>query len=101
MTIVKRITAVLALAIFTVALSFPVATSAEPGPAPAKAAAVTSPAPPMPHPEIDDAMRLLNQAQDHLHHAAHDFGGHRDKAMGHIDQALNELRAALEYANHH
>lgn len=55
----------------------------------------------MPHPEIDDAMRLLNQAQDHLQHAAHDFGGHRDKAMGHINQALEELRAAIEYANHH
>jgi hypothetical protein len=101
MTIVKRITTVLALVAFAAALSFPVATSAEPGPAPTKAPAVTSPAPPMPHPEIDDAMRLLNQAQDHLNHAAHDFGGHRTKAMDHINQAMNELHAAIEYANHH
>ena len=55
----------------------------------------------MPHPEIDDAMRLLNQAQDHLSHAAHDFGGHRDKAMDRIREAQRELQLALDYANHH
>ncbi|MFZ0333092.1 MAG: hypothetical protein WAN10_17215 [Candidatus Acidiferrales bacterium] len=101
MMIVKKITTVLALAAFAAALSFPAATSAEPGPAPAKAPAVTSPAPPMPHPEIDDAMRLLNEAQDHLSHAAHDFGGHRTKAMDHIGKAQEELRAALAWANSH
>ena len=101
MTIIRKVTTILALLAFTAALSFPKATSAEPGPAPAKAPAVTSPAPPMPHPEIDDAMRLLNQAQDHLGHAAHDFGGHRTKAMDHISKALDELRAALAYANTH
>lgn len=100
MKIAARISTVLALFAFVVALSFPLATSVEAGPAPAKAA-VTSPAPPMPHPEIDDAMRLLNQAQDHLNHAAHDFGGHRTKAMEHIGKALEELHAALDYANHH
>lgn len=99
MKIVTRISTVLALVALVVALSFPLATSAEPGPAPAKAA-VTSPVPP-PHPEIDDAMRLLNQAQDHLNRAAHDFGGHRTKAMEHISKALGELHAAVEYANHH
>lgn len=100
MKIVTRVSTILALFAFVVALSFPLATSAESGPAPAKAA-VTSPVPPMPHPEIDDALRLLNQAQDHLNHAAHDFGGHRTKAMEHIGKALEELHAALEYANHH
>ncbi|HEV2421182.1 MAG TPA: hypothetical protein VGS59_05675 [Candidatus Acidoferrales bacterium] len=99
MKIVTRISTVLALVAFVAALTFPLATSAEPGPAPAKSA-ITSPVPP-PHPEIDDAMRLLNQAQDHLNHAAHDFGGHRVKAMDHISKALEELRAAKEYANHH
>jgi hypothetical protein len=101
MTIMRRITTVLALLAFVAVLSFAPATSAEPGPAPAKAPAVTSPVPPMPHPEIDDAMRLLNDAQDHLSHAAHDFGGHRTKAMDHIGKALEELRAALAYANSH
>lgn len=100
MKIVTRISTVLALFAFVVALSFPLATSAEPGPAPAKPA-VTSPVPPPPHPEIEDALRLLNQAQDHLNHAAHDFGGHRVKAMDHISKAMEELHAAVEYANHH
>ena len=100
MKIVTRISTVLALFAFVVALSFPLATSAEPGPAPAKPA-VTSPVPPPPHPEIEDALRLLNQAQDHLNHAAHDFGGHRVKAMDHISKAMEELHAAIEYANHH
>ncbi len=102
MKIVTRISTVLALLAFAVALSYPAATSAEPGPTAVKAAAVTSPAPvPPPHPEIDDAIRLLNQAQDHLNHAAHDFGGHRTAAMGHISKALDELHKAIDYANHH
>ena len=100
MKIVTRISTILALFAFVVALSFPLATSAEPGPAPAKAT-ITSPVPPPPHPEIDDAMRLLSQAQDHLNHAATDFGGHRLKAIDHISKALDELRAAKEWANHH
>lgn len=100
MKIVTRISTVLALLAFVVALSFPLATSAEPGPAPAKAT-VTSPVPPPPHPEIEDAIRLLKQAQDHLNHAGTDFGGHRENAIGHINKALDELHAALEYADHH
>jgi hypothetical protein len=101
MKIVKSISTILALVAFVAALSTPVPTSAEPGPAPAKAPAVMHPAPPMPHPEIDDALRLLNDAQDHLSHAAHDFGGHRTKAMDHIGKAVEELHAALAWANSH
>lgn len=103
MNIVKRISTVLALLAFAAAVSFPVATSAEPGPPAVKAPVVTSsaPVPPRHHPEIDDAMRLLNEAQDHLNHASHDFGGHRLAAMDHISKALDELHKAVEYANHH
>lgn len=101
MTIVKRITTILALVAFAAALSFPLPTSAEPGPAAAKAPAITAPVPPPPHPEIEDAMRLLNDAQGHLGKAAHDFGGHREKAMDHISKALEELRAGIAYADHH
>ncbi|HKF52479.1 MAG TPA: hypothetical protein VKB26_09220 [Candidatus Acidoferrales bacterium] len=100
MKIATRISTVLALVAFVVALSFPLATSAEPGPAPAKPA-VTRPVPPPAHPEIEDAMRLLKQAQDHLNHASHDFGGHRENAMNHISKAMEELHAAIEYADHH
>lgn len=101
MKIVTRISTVLALLAFAAALSYPAATSAEPGPTAVKAT-VTSPAPVPPHhPEIDDAMRLLNQAQDHLNHAAHNFGGHRAAAMEHIGKAMEELHRAIEYADHH
>lgn len=101
MKIVTRISTVVALLAFAAALSYPASTSAEPGPAVVKAA-VASPAPVPPrHPEIDDAMRLLNQAQDRLNHAAHDFGGHRVAAMEHVSKALEELHKAIEYANHH
>jgi hypothetical protein len=98
MTMAKKITTILAAAAFAGALSLPMATSADPGPATAKATGVTAaPAVPQPrerHPEIRDAVRLLTQAQDRLSHAAHDFGGHRVKAMQHISEALEELHAA-------
>lgn len=60
-------------------------------------------APPQPkerHPEIRDAMQLRNQAQDHLTQAAHDFGGHRVKAVKHISEALEELHAAQQFGKH-
>lgn len=99
MRLTKRVLTLLAVIAFGVGLSLPLATSAEP--APAKATATTAMPAPGPHPEIDDAMRLLRQADDHLAHAAHDFGGHRDKARHHIAEALAELDAALKYADTH
>jgi predicted anti-sigma-YlaC factor YlaD len=99
MKLTKRILTILAVTAFGIALSLPLATSAEPGPA--KTTATTAMPAPGPHPEIDDAMRLLRQADDHLAHAAHDFGGHRDKARHHIAEALAELDAALKYADTH
>ena len=47
------------------------------------------------HPEIQGAIRSLEQAKHQLQHAAHDFDGHRSKALEHIDQALQECHAAL------
>ncbi|MFZ0211832.1 MAG: hypothetical protein WBE20_14365 [Candidatus Acidiferrales bacterium] len=99
MTITKRIMTILAVAAFGIALSFPLATSAEPGPA--RTTATTALPAPGPHPEIDDAIRLLRQADNRLAHAAHDFGGHRDKARHAIGDALGELNAALKYADTH
>jgi hypothetical protein len=53
------------------------------------------------HPEIRRAIRLLNRAYFLLNRkAAHDFGGHRVKAMQEIQEALQELRAALQYDKH-
>lgn len=48
------------------------------------------------HPEIRAAQRDLRQAKTRLEHAAHDYAGHRVKAIGLIDGALEELRLALE-----
>ncbi len=49
------------------------------------------------HPEIREAMRALNNAKHELtKEAANDFGGHKAKAIEHINQALEELRDALQ-----
>ncbi len=52
------------------------------------------------HPEIRAALRHLNQARESLAHAAHDFGGHRAKALELTDSAIRECREALEYDKH-
>jgi hypothetical protein len=49
------------------------------------------------HPEIRDAIRALENARNHLQKGAHDFGGHRVKALEHVNQALEECRQALQY----
>jgi hypothetical protein len=53
------------------------------------------------HPRLHEAMRSLEVAKKHLEAAPHDFGGHRTKAIEHINAALEECRAALEYAKEH
>ena len=49
------------------------------------------------HPQIRGAIRALEVAKKHLESAAHDFGGHRLRALEHVNQALGECRAALEF----
>jgi hypothetical protein len=49
------------------------------------------------HPEIEDALRSLDHAREHLQHAAHDFGGHRVEAIRAIDEAERQLRICLQY----
>jgi len=49
------------------------------------------------HPEIRAAMRALQNAKRELEKGAHDFGGHRVKALEHVNQALAECREALTY----
>ena len=53
-----------------------------------------------PHPEIRTAQRSLNDAAMRLEHAAHDFGGHRARALELIHQAQGELEAALRFDRH-
>ena len=47
------------------------------------------------HPELHKAIRKLRGAKQDLEKASHDYGGHKAKAMEAINQALEELRAAL------
>lgn len=49
------------------------------------------------YPEIHQAIKRLSKAKEDLQHAAHDFGGHRVKAIQAIDQALQELHEALAF----
>ena len=49
------------------------------------------------HPQIEDALRALAGAKEHLEHAAHDFGGHRVDAIRAIDEADRQLRICLQY----
>jgi len=49
------------------------------------------------HPEIREAIHHLEQAKQSLEHAAHDFGGHRSKALEHVNQALAECNEALHF----
>ena len=52
------------------------------------------------HPEIRAAQTHLMQAKARLEHASHDFAGHRVKAIEHINEALEELKLALQSDRH-
>lgn len=104
---IRKVVSILAAAVFVIAFSLPLTTKAVP-PNPAKAPATAALTAPQdrddakePHPEIRAAIRQLEGAKAGLQkYGAHDFGGHRVKAIGHIDQALAELREALKYDKH-
>lgn len=49
------------------------------------------------HPEIQRAIRSLEQARDYMQHAAHDFGGHRVEALRACDHAIEQLRDAERF----
>jgi len=52
------------------------------------------------HPEIREAIHSLEKAKEHLRHADHDFGGHREAALAACDNAINQLKLALESDRH-
>ena len=49
------------------------------------------------HPEIRAAVRSLERAKLDLQRADHDFGGHRADALRATDEAIRQLKLALEY----
>jgi hypothetical protein len=48
------------------------------------------------HPHIHDALGQCREAKSELAAAKHHFGGHRVKAMNHIDSAIAQLQQALK-----
>jgi hypothetical protein len=89
----------MATLIFT--LAFPAAAAgpkaaATPAPAVAPVAPVApAAAPPERHPHIDEALESMRAAKHHLETAEHDFGGHRVKAIEHLDRAIREAEICM------
>ncbi|AWB10339.1 hypothetical protein TDSAC_0986 [Thermodesulfobium acidiphilum] len=53
------------------------------------------------HSQMDAALNLLIKARDHLDKAAHDYNGHRVKAIEYTDKAIQEVREGINFANNH
>ena len=47
---------------------------------------------------MQNALRALENARNQLVEAVADKGGHRDRAIGLVDQAIGETRAGIQYA---
>jgi hypothetical protein len=87
----------LILATLLLTLAFPAAAAGPKSPAPPvpgapAIAAVPAPAalPAEHHPEIHAALEAMRNAKHHLESAAHEYAGHRVKAIEHLDQAIKE-----------
>ena len=48
-----------------------------------------------------EARKHLRSARQELHDAIADKGGHREKAIGLVDQAIAEVDAGMEFARTH
>jgi hypothetical protein len=70
--------------------------AAAPAPAVAAVPAVAVAAPtPEAHPHIDEALEAMRSAKHQLETAEHDFGGHRVKAIEHLNQAIREAEMCM------
>lgn len=52
-------------------------------------------------PRMQDAMRNLEQARADLQAATNDKGGHRLKALRHVDAAIAQVRMGIRFDRHH
>lgn len=52
-------------------------------------------------PHMDAALHHLQEAREELERASPNKGGHREKAIKLTDDAINQVRDGIEYANHH
>ena len=90
---VSSVTAALILSLIAIPCAF--AQTAVQAPAPKAAMGMEKGEHKERHPEIHKAIRKLKAAKEDLEKAAHDYSGHRVKAIQAIDQALAELEQAL------
>ena len=47
---------------------------------------------------MDNALRALENAHTWLQRAEPNKGGHRERAIGMVEQAINEVRAGIAYS---
>ena len=52
-------------------------------------------------PNMQAAMQYLQQAQQSLQNANSDKGGHRERALQLVNQAMGEVQAGMQYADRH
>jgi hypothetical protein len=51
-------------------------------------------------PHMEATIRLLQNARAELAAASPNKGGHRERALGLIDQAIEQVRAGIDFAAH-
>ena len=93
----------LMMATVLLVIAFPAAAAGPKAPAPpvpaapvvALAPAVAPAAMPDEHPHIKDALEAMRNAKHHLESAAHDYDGHRVKAIEHLDRAIHEAEICM------
>ncbi len=54
-----------------------------------------------PQPRMYSALEHLKQAREDLVKARDNKGGHRARAIDHVNEAINEVKAGIEHANKH
>jgi len=52
------------------------------------------------NPELVDAQHDLESAKSHLKAASHDYGGHRENALEHVNRALEQVKMGLNTVEH-
>jgi len=72
------------------------AADAEPGSTPPAARKMHKPGGKKEYPEMRRALHALENAKQDLEKAAHQFGGHRAKALELTDQAIREVKEGME-----
>ena len=54
-----------------------------------------------PQPKMQEALRLLREAKGALEQASHDKGGHRVKAIEHVNGAIKEVEEGIKFDDKH